>query len=471
MKTTSISNIQSSLATLQENLPAFRKFLKMNYTESMDEGQWGDEKEYSPNGLLAGLNNVIADLTNLVENPNSFIRLSTYEERRDIHEYLSRISNATVFSSLSFPRSYSHSHSPSNISHLLDNLKKLLRPYMLSTDKKRIIAFQHTIDKLARQSEHLMQVLEEAREKEKAIDEILSVVSKHSDTISDKEKSVTTLLEQSTETKEEFAALQADLETVAAEIRTLNRTSSEAKEQTIAYKDEVEEFVEEIGEYQKKIKQQDAELKAFQTTLDENSIKQQQYLSEAHKLIEKSKLALSYTASVGISSSFDAQCKEIKGWKSFKLWSWLVASAVGVIGVICIGVWLIYGNHHANDGNITSMWLQIIGKISMIPLLVTTIVFCANQYGKQKNLLEDYSYKLALAKSMVAFSEELREKDSERYKEYLSTVLNEILKDPLRIRIDPNKNKTTKGEALFSNESFATFEKIISLIQQVNHTS
>ena len=107
----------------------------------------------------------------------------------------------------------------------------------------------------------------------------------------------------------------------------------------------------------------------------------------------------------------------------------------------------------------------------MIPLLVTTIVFCANQYGKQKNLLEDYSYKLALAKSMVAFSEELREKDSERYKEYLSTVLNEILKDPLRTRIDPNKNMTTKGDTVLSKELLAGVEKIISLIQQASHTS
>ena len=89
----------------------------------------------------------------------------------------------------------------------------------------------------------------------------------------------------------------------------------------------------------------------------------------------------------------------------------------------------------------------------------------------KKNLLEDYSYKLALAKSMVAFSEELREKDSERYKEYLSTVLNEILKDPLRIRIDPNKNKTTKGDTVLSSESLAGVEKVISLIQQVSHTS
>ena len=462
MTTTSISNIKSSLATLQENLPAFRKFLKENYTESMDEGQWGSEKEYSPNGVLSGLNNIITDLTSLVENPKTFILLSTNKERRDIHDYLSRIVYAIRRSS------------PSSIVSLIENLKRIkriLRSYNMSTDAMRMIVFEKKLEELARQSEFLIRVLEEAREKEKAIDEIYSAISERSDSISRKEETISALLKQSKETKEELDELQEELENVADEIRTLNTASSEAKDKTFAYKDEVEEFVEEIGEHQKQIEKQDAQFEKFKTTLEENSSKQQEYLAEACNLIEKSKLALSYTTSVGLSSSFDAQCKEIKGWKSFKLWSWLVVSAVGVIGVICIGVWLIYGNHHANDGNVTSMWLQIIGKISMIPLLVTTIVFCANQYGKQKNLLEDYSYKLALAKSMVAFSEELREKDSERYKEYLSTVLNEILKDPLRTRIDPNKNKTTKGEALFSNESLATFEKIISLIQQVSHPS
>lgn len=462
MTTTSISNIKSSLATLQENLPAFRKFLKENYTESMDEGQWGSEKEYSPNGVLSGLNNIITDLTSLVENPKTFILLSTNKERRDIHDYLSRIVYAIRRSS------------PSSIVSLIENLKRIkriLRSYNMSTDAMRMIVFEKKLEELARQSEFLIRVLEEAREKEKAIDEIYSAISARSDSISRKEETISALLKQSKEKKEELDELQEELENVADEIRTLNTASSEAKDKTFAYKDEVEEFVEEIGDHQKQIEKQDAQFEKFKTTLEENSSKQQEYLEEARKLIEDSKLALSYTTSVGLSSSFDAQCKEIKGWKSFKLWSWLVVSAVGVIGVICIGVWLIYGNHHANDGNVTSMWLQIIGKISMIPLLVTTIVFCANQYGKQKNLLEDYSYKLALAKSMVAFSEELREKDSERYKEYLSTVLNEILKDPLRTRIDPNKNKTTKGEALFSNESLATFEKIISLIQQVSHPS
>lgn len=425
----------------------------------MDEGQWGDEKEYSPNGVLSGLNNIITDLTSLVENPKTFILLSTYKERRDIHEYLSRIVYVIRRSS------------PSSIVSLIEHLKRILRSYNMSTDAMRMIVFKKKLEELAKQSEFLIRVLEEAREKEKAIDEIYSAISARSDSISRKEETISALLKQSKETKEELDELQEELENVADEIRTLNTASSEAKDKTFAYKDEVEEFVEEIGDHQKQIEKQDAQFEKFKTTLEENSSKQQEYLEEACILIEKSKLALNYTTSVGLSSSFDAQCKEIKGWKSFKLWSWLVAAAIGVIGVICIGVWLIYGNHHANDGNVTSMWLQIIGKISMIPLLVTTIVFCANQYGKQKNLLEDYSYKLALAKSMVAFSEELREKDSERYKEYLSTVLNEILKDPLRIRIDPNKNKTTKGDTVLSSESLAGVEKVISLIQQVSHTS
>lgn len=52
MSTTTINNIQSSLTNLQENLPAFRQYLKDNYATSLDTGQWGSESEYTPNGLV-----------------------------------------------------------------------------------------------------------------------------------------------------------------------------------------------------------------------------------------------------------------------------------------------------------------------------------------------------------------------------------------------------------------------------------
>ncbi|RKV77605.1 MAG: hypothetical protein D8H91_10455 [Alloprevotella sp.] len=459
MITTSISNIKSSLATLQENLPNFRKYLKENYTDTMNTGQWGSEKEYSPNGLLGGIQNIITDLTSLVENPATFIRLSTYEDRQNIHQYLSHLSQETNRCDLS------------TIALRLDHLKKILHPYNLRTDKQRMIVYQQKIDELTQQAEHLTQVLEEAREQGKDINEIYSFVSEKAEEISNKEKAITTSLEQSKAIEEQLDTLKEDLVTVAKEIRALNSTSSSLKDETIAYRDDVKKFAEEISEHQRKIEKQNAQFEVFKETLDKNTTEQSNYLKEARKLIEESRLALNYTTSVGLSASFDAQCKYLTGKWGYKLWGWLVASVVSILGIIAIGIWLITTEHSQGNRDYSLIWIQIFGKLSMIPLLVTATIFCANQYTKQKVLLEDYSYKLRLAQSMVDFSEELREKDSEKYKEYLSNVLKEILKDPLRIRIDPNKSSTTKSDVLISKDSLPLLEKLISLVQQATHIS
>lgn len=459
MTTTSISNIKSSLATLQENLPTFRKYLKENYTGTMNTGQWGSEREYSPNGLLGGIQNIITDLMYLVKNPATFIRLSTYEDRQNIHQYLSFLSYDT------------NRCDPSAIASQLDYLKKILRPYNLLTDEQRMIVYQQKIDELTQQAEHLTQVLEEAREQGKDINEIYSFVSEKAEEISNQEKAITTSLEQSKAIEEQLDTLKENLEAVAKEIRALNSTSSSLKDETIAYKDEVKDFAEEISEHQKQIDKQNAQFEVFQETLDKNTTEQKQYLEEALELIKQSKLALNYTTSVGLSSSFDAQCKYLTGKWGYKLWGWLVASVVSILGIIAIGIWLITTQHSQGNGDYSLIWIQIFGKLSMIPLLVTATIFCANQYTKQKGLLEDYSYKLRLAQSMVAFSEELREKNSEKYKEYLSSVLKEILKDPLRIRIDPNKSSTTKGDVLISKDSLPLLEKLISLAQKATHIS
>lgn len=450
MTTTSISNIQSSLASLQENLPAFRQYLKENYTESLNTGQWGNEREYTPNGLVGGIQNIITDLTCLVEHPDYFIRLSTYDDRNSIHTCLSQIIN------------YVKSPSPSSVVTPLDNLKKLLRPYNLRTDKKRMIVFQQKIDELTRKAEQLALVLEEVKSKESNINQISNDVSEQANVISEKKESIATLLKQSEETKEQLDNLREELEDVAKEIGTFQSTSSEAKNKTIAYRDEITKFVEEINEHQKRIEMQNAQFEVFKETVDKNTTEQRQYLEEAFKLIEQSKLALSYTTSTGLSSSFDAQCQDLKGKYGYKLWIWIVAAIITIIGVILIGIWLINGNHQVSYENISPMWMQIVGKISMIPLLVTATIFCAKQYTKQRNLLEDYAYKRTLAQSMVAFSEELREKDPERYREYLSMVLSEIHQDPFRHRLDPNpKDEKTSG---ISEDVLKLTERILSLI-------
>lgn len=113
-------------------------------------------------------------------------------------------------------------------------------------------------------------------------------------------------------------------------------------------------------------------------------------------------------------------------------------------------------NYDSIKGNNTHMIYNLIGRLSMIPFTIAGAIFCANQYTKQKNIIEDYAYKTVLAKSIIAFSEELREKSPERYTEYLSTMLKEIHQDPLRKR---GKDK----EPLSLKDSQGIIEKIVEV--------
>lgn len=72
-------------------------------------------------------------------------------------------------------------------------------------------------------------------------------------------------------------------------------------------------FFEEINEHEKQIEKQKAQFEVFKEALEKNTTEQGKYLNEAFNLIEQSRLALSYTTSVGLSAYFDAQCKSLRG--------------------------------------------------------------------------------------------------------------------------------------------------------------
>jgi hypothetical protein len=177
-------------------------------------------------------------------------------------------------------------------------------------------------------------------------------------------------------------------------------------------------------------------------------------------LINEAKAALNYKNAEGLSAAFSEQLEETKSKKNTIGW---LAGAIIFLGItILIGVWIITGwwiDTTASTEN--QMLLNLIGRLSMIPFTITGSIFCANQYTKQKNLIEDYAYKTTIAKSMVAFSEELRNKDPERYAEYISTILKEIHQDPLRKR---GKNA---DEFTLNKESTGMIENLISLLQTV----
>ena len=180
--------------------------------------------------------------------------------------------------------------------------------------------------------------------------------------------------------------------------------------------------MKKIDEREEQLKKQMKNTEQFNETLSEYEIKQGNLMNIAENLIKSARTALNYKTAESISAAFNTQYTEAKENSHYQYWLW---GAMGFVFLtLFIGIWILTGWFIHND---IDPLFSIIGRISMIPFTILGAIFCANQYIKQKNLIEDYAYKCVLAKSMIAFSEELRGKDSEKYSEYLSTVLQQVI--------------------------------------------
>lgn len=194
----------------------------------------------------------------------------------------------------------------------------------------------------------------------------------------------------------------------------------------------------------------------YRKDLDKLTKEHSSHIEKVTTLIEQSKQALQYTTAAGISSAFQTQYEAAR--KHWNTYPWLIAATIFLLITIAIGSWIVGGWWIIETASHTYLY-SLIGRLSMIPLTITACVFCANQYIKQKNIIEDYAYKTALSKSIIAFSEELRKKEGKEYSEYISTVLKEIHQDPLR------KRSKTKDE-VYLKEGNLTLD-ILSKIEEL----
>src|SRR5690606_651873 len=162
--------------------------------------------------------------------------------------------------------------------------------------------------------------------------------------------------------------------------------------------------------------------------LNEYEEERKSILEEAKELIESAKKALAYKTAEGLSDSFITQYDNAnKWWKSI---FWMIGASLCLIGTLCLGIWIM--------DNIQEQWFMIMGRILLLPIPISGAVFCAKQYTKQKNIIEDYAYKSTIAKAIVGFSEQLKKNgnnnDDIEYTDYIQKALSEIHKDPLRPR-------------------------------------
>ena len=415
METPTIKKIKEIIPKIDENLINFRKYFKEQNTD-LDSALYGDESEYSVNGIVAGVKNVLTDMRFLVKSHNLFIKLSTLGERNQIVNELSNINT------------HLSTNRVVNVIRSLDQLKLLLRTYNLRIDRQRYLDFNTTIDELCRKAVSLSDEIENVKNK-------LNESEKTYTLIEEKKQEFENILAELVEQKDSFSAEFDSFKKETSDFRDL-ANSAQANSKTISSnlsitneaKVTFDDFIAKIDERESQLNRQGKSTEEYNVKLEEFAKSYREKLDEVQNLIEKSKQALQFTTAEGMSAAFATQYQNANKWY-YKV-GWLSGALVFVILTLLIGAWIVtgYGVQQKEE----TMWFSLIGRLSMIPFTIYAAIFCSQQYVKQKNLVEDYAYKSVLSKSIIAFSEELRKNDPEKYTEYLSTVLREIHQDPLR---------------------------------------
>ena len=444
METASIIAIKNLLLQVQENLDTYQQYHKDNNTD-MDACSYGSEQEYCIKSLIAGIKNILTDLGYLTRAHNLFLKLSTYANRNDIKSHLTNINT------------YLKNRNTANIVSELDWLKSNLRTYCLRLDRDRYLYFNTEIDELRRKAILLEDEIKKTQQR-------LSEVGTTYLEIQSQQEEYNTIISELTSTKDSFIK---ELNVFTTEFGDFKELTKKAKNNETEIATSLEsanknlekfnEFINRIDEREQTLTKQAISTTTYESKLNEYTQEHITKLEEARQLIEEAKTALHYKNAEGLSAAFSHQLDTASN-KHARLW-WLGGAIIFILATLFIGIWIVTGWGLNESVVQNQMILNLVGRLSMIPFTIAGAIFCANQYTKQKNIIEDYAYKTTIAKSIIAVSEELRSKDPERYAEYISTILREIHQDPLR------KRGKDKEDFTLNKDSAGLIEKVITLLQ------
>lgn len=258
-------------------------------------------------------------------------------------------------------------------------------------------------------------------------------------------------IQDSEELKESIDQIKTKIEEDAESISAISEKADELKSKYELDETSIKEKSNSITEAEQEIENRKKEILAFASNVEDNELKlntiynklkdsiEQELIDKLIKvnsLIEEAENALELKQTEGIAKAYSSRLKKISDSSNKKYW--LIGSSVFVIITLLFGFLLTGGQikiwkldlGFANTENIGF----IIGRIALTFIGISGAVFCANRFVMLRNLEEDYEYKVVLTKSILAFSNKIKEIDETKVADYLTQVLDELHQDPLRSR-------------------------------------
>lgn len=435
-----------TITQIREKRDSLREKIKDTDLSLYGDNTYGGENEYNFNGLVGGIESLLTDISTLTKAPRKFIKISTSSERTNIVNHLTRIE--TYF------------ENPQNYITQFEALKILLRGYNIRGFSERQIEFENEIEETRKIKLQLQQELVEVKKIKELIDENNTAIEDKVEESSTKLTEIESELEKIITKKDELIQQSESLEDINSNLSNIKEKADENLEDITTSMTESKSNEKLITSFANKVQDRDKRLEELELNIENNNARLKEYeserisiLNESKKLIESAKKALNYKTAEGISASFQSQYNNANN--NWIIGGWIISAIICLLGTIGLGIWIL---QTAPD----QIGL-LIGRISLLPLPIIGAVFCANQYTKQKNIIEDYAYKMVLSKAIVGFSEQLKKngtETNEEYVHYIKTALEEIHKDPLRKR---EKSKESKNETPGLKDLVEVAEKIVKM--------
>lgn len=436
-----------TITKLRELRDGIREEVKRIKITDYSATTYGPEKEYTIRGVIAGINALMLDVSALCKDSSVLIRLSTATERN------------TLVSDLTNMLSYLQSRNIESVVTIIDKLKVMLRNYNVRSSSDREDEFVAYIDELTKKSLHLNQEIQnitEAKEElqvsNESADEIIA-------SLNNKITEVTLLIKDLTAKIDETEKIRLTLDEMVEEDETKSKEIEKLLTESKSHNALIDSFSKRVSSREDQLDKQQAATDEYYAVLDKIKETQEKLLSDAVKLIESAKLALQYSTAEGLSAAFAEKHRVAVEDRTTN--EWITRATLFLVAAVLVGVWLFVDK---------SVRLEIIvGRISLIPILIAGAWFCAGQYVKQKNIAEDYAYKSVLAKSMVGFSDQLSDESrkGEDYSHYVKSVLSEIHKDPLRNRSEKSKSEAQSSDLKELLKELAAIRKLPDKLDKI----
>ena len=400
------------------------KILLKNLSENFYRSQLDAQEEKNPNAsygdvtISEAIENFEECKSILLDSIGSgFFEKLSYKVRGNIKSSLDKVNQNNYNAShlIRESQNFCDSVQQSGLINMGDNAESYLNEIgALKQLKKELASRLKRIDK----SEEIIETL---HEKEAELNGITSTVNELS-------TSIQTSYDQAEKVKQSIDEQHGSDIDAINEIDKLEREASNKRNAIDVFEKNIKEYKGQIDNLQER---------AMYVVESKNEIEQ---------IREQAKQALSLTSTVGISAALSDQYKKASN-KAITIY-WIIASSVFLLLALSVSIWIVLGWGIVDSES----WTQLIGRIVIITILISAATFCARQYVKQKNLIEDYAYKLTLAKSIIAFKDEIQKVDPNLVSDYLTSVLKEIHQDPLRIRVK-QKEITLNDKAISTIEN------------------